>query len=85
MVNFNGEQCKTIRFGESILVGASPQVLIPGNNTVSDSSWQNKTYKDRKFMDLFILEYREKYQQAYNIRNCSRLPPSIVRYRPYRP
>jgi hypothetical protein len=47
-VTFDGEQFKTIRFGESIAVGGSPQTLIPDNNTVNDGIWQNKTYKDRE-------------------------------------
>jgi hypothetical protein len=70
---------RTVRFGNSISVGESPEALIPPNNTVSDGIWQNKTYKDREFMDRFILDYREKKYNNHHIRNCSRLPPNIVR------
>jgi hypothetical protein len=78
-VKFHGEQFNTVRFGESIAVGDSPQALIPANNTVNDGIWQNKTYLDREIMDIFISDYREKYSKSYHVRNCSRLPPHIVR------
>ena len=66
---------KTIRFGDTISVGDSPEVVIPGN-TFSD--WRNKTYRDQELMEIYILEYRNNYQLSHHIRNCTRLPVDIV-------
>ena len=78
-VYLDGRQIKTARFGDSISVGNSPQAIGASNNISNDSDWRNKTYKDRDFMEKYTNEYRNKYQVAFNLRNCSRLSPDIFR------
>ena len=76
-VNFGGERFNTVRFGDRISLVNSPAAQIDRSD---ESEWANLTYKDRESMDKFIDIYRVKYQSAYSIRNCSRLPPDIVRF-----
>jgi hypothetical protein len=78
-VSISGEKFKTARFGDSISVGDSPQAIGASNSYSNDSDWRNKTYKDRDFMEIYTMEYRNKYQVAYDVRNRSRLSPDIVR------
>jgi len=78
-VSISGEQFKTVRFGDSISVGNSPQAFGASNSYSNDSGWRNKTYKDRDFMEIYISEYRNKYHIAYHVRNCTRLPTDILR------
>ena len=74
-----GRQVKTVRFGNSIPVGNSPEAIRDWDDDQIDTEWRNKTYKDREFMEKYIKQYREKYHLAYNVRNCVRLPVEIVR------
>ena len=76
-VFFNGEQFRTVRFGDRISIVGSPKAQIDRSD---ESDWSNLTYKDRESMVLFTSNYREKYQSAYAITNCSRLPSDIVRF-----
>ena len=76
-MSIGGERFKTVRFGDRISIVNSPAAQIDRSD---ESEWANLTYKDRESMDKFTDIYRVKYQSAYSIRNCSRLPPDIVRF-----